>query len=83
MTYTNNRTTFVIRKFRNDADMVECGWHFADATAGFAAAPSSVYPSKVNIGIGDIIHNAGTPSSGTNWAWYGLGNGTYGNLNIA
>ncbi|EBL7958150.1 phage head-binding domain-containing protein [Salmonella enterica] len=83
MTYTNNRTTFTIRKFRNNADMIECGWHLADITAGFSAAPSSVYPGKINIGIGDIIHNAGTPSSGTNWAWYGLGNGTYGNLNIA
>lgn len=49
MTYTNNRTTFTIRKFRNNTDMIECGWHLADITAGFAAAPSSVYPGKVKI----------------------------------
>lgn len=63
--------------------MVSCGWRFADVSAGIDTAPTTTYPGKVLINIGDMIHNAGTPASGTNWAWYGLGNGTYGNLNIA
>lgn len=83
MTYRGNRYTFSIKKFRDNADMVSCGWRFADASAGIGTAPTTTYPGKVLVNIGDMIHNAGTPASGTNWAWYGLGNGTYGNLNIA
>ncbi|WP_252474754.1 hypothetical protein [Citrobacter freundii] len=83
MTYRGNRYTFLIKKFRDNADMVSCGWRFADASAGIGTAPTTTYPGKVLVNIGDMIHNAGTPASGTNWAWYGLGNGTYGNLNIA
>ncbi len=83
MIYRGNRYTFSIKKFRDNADMVSCGWRFADVSAGIDTAPTTTYPGKVLINIGDMIHNAGTPASGTNWAWYGLGNGTYGNLNIA
>ncbi|EEY8376825.1 phage head-binding domain-containing protein [Escherichia coli] len=83
MIYRGNRYTFLIKKFRDNADMVSCGWRFADVSAGIDTAPTTTYPGKVLINIGDMIHNAGTPASGTNWAWYGLGNGTYGNLNIA
>lgn len=83
MIYRGNRYTFSIKKFRDNADMVSCGWRFADASAGIDTAPTTTYPGKVLINIGDMIHNAGTPASGTNWAWYGLGNNTYGNLNIA
>lgn len=83
MIYRGNRYTFSIKKFRDNADMVSCGWRFADVSAGIDTAPTTTYPGKVLINIGDMIHNAGTPASGTNWAWYGLGNNTYGNLNIA
>lgn len=83
MLYRGNRYTFTVKKFRDNADMVSCGWRFADVSAGMDAAPTTTYPGKVLINIGDIIHNAGNPSSGLNWAWYGLGNNTYGNLMIA
>lgn len=83
LTYTQNRYLFTVKKWRDNADMIACGWRLADFSAELKTAPTTTYPGKVTINIGDIIHNTGTPSSGTNWAWYGLGNGTYGNLNIA
>lgn len=83
MTYRGNRYTFAIKKFRDNADMTACGWRLADVSAGLVAAPTTTYPGKAVINIGDMIHNSGSPSSGANWAWYGLGNGTFGNLMIA
>lgn len=87
MTYRNNRYIGLtgVGVFRGGgADIIQCGWKHADATAGLTRKPTDIYPGKVSQSIGDVVYNSSpipvnfdfcyVAASGTTWGKVTLAN---------
>lgn len=85
MTYRNNRIIGLtgIRVFRDAADIIQCGWRYADATAGITANPTNLYPGKVSQSIGDIVYNSRTTPENFDFCFVAATDSTWGKVALA
>ncbi|ECC1670386.1 phage head-binding domain-containing protein [Salmonella enterica] len=82
MTYRNNRYSGMGSTpiFRGFADMVMCGWKFADTTAGLSANPAAVYPGKLSQNVGDTVYNSVTTPSNFDFCFVAASATTWGKV---
>lgn len=85
MTYRNNRYVGMsgTRVFRLAADIVACGWRFADVTAGLTSYPSAIYAGKVSQAIGDIVYNSNPTTSNFDLCYVASSSSTWGKVALA
>lgn len=85
MTYRNNRYIGLtgVSVFRGVADIIQCGWRHADATAGLTAKPTDTYPGKVAQSIGDVVYNSSPTPSNFDFCYVAASGTTWGKVVLA
>ncbi|MEG1350800.1 MAG: hypothetical protein RSD49_22490 [Hafnia sp.] len=82
MTYRNNRYIGLtgVSVFRGVADIIQCGWRHADATAGLTAKPIDIYPGKVSQSIGDVVYNSSPIPANFDFCYVAASSTTWGKV---
>ncbi|EBR3160716.1 phage head-binding domain-containing protein [Salmonella enterica] len=82
MTYRNNRYIGLtgVGVFRGVADIIQCGWKHADATAGLTSKPTDIYPGKVSQSIGDVVYNSSPIPANFDFCYVAASSTTWGKV---